>query len=66
MEWKRTKGYPILGSSTDVLKSKEDPFGGTNLAGAMPLWVRFGKGVLLGWVSPGREKKESRSLLTRS
>lgn len=31
------RGCPALGSSTDVLKSKEDPFGGSSLAGAMLL-----------------------------
>lgn len=38
------------GLSTDELKSEEDPFGGTGLAGAMPLQVGVGRGVLLGWV----------------
>lgn len=38
------------GLSTDELKSKEDPFGGTGLAGAIPLQVGVGRGVILGWV----------------
>lgn len=60
-----TRSCPTLSPSTDELKSKEDPFGGTGLAGATPFPVGVGGRVLLGWVSPGGGKKESLSLLPR-
>lgn len=44
----RIRGFPALGSSTDVLKSKEDPFRGSSLAGAILFKVGLGRGVLLG------------------
>lgn len=37
------------GSSTDELKSKEDLFGRTSLAAAMPLWVGAEKGGKYSW-----------------
>lgn len=52
------------GPSTDELKSIEDPFGGTGLAGAMPLRVQDRGGVLLDQVSL-EGGKESPSLLPR-
>lgn len=58
------RGCPALGSSTDVLKSKEDPFGGSSVAGAMLPQVGLGRGVLL--ASGTRKRKEdSPSLLPR-
>ena len=53
------------GPSIDELKSIEDPFGGTGLAGARPLQVGVGRGMLLDWVSSEGGKKESPSLLPR-
>lgn len=58
MEWWGTRAALPWGPSTDELKSKEDLFGGTGLAGVMPLWVEVGGGVLLGWVSQGVESGE--------
>lgn len=40
-----TRSYPTLGPSTDELKSKEDPFGGTGFVGAIPFQVAVGAGV---------------------
>lgn len=39
-KWKLrgTQGSPTSGPSRDELKSEEDPFGGTGLAGATPFW----------------------------
>lgn len=45
-----TRGCSTLGPLHNELKSKVDPFGGTGLAGPMPLQVGVGRGVLLGWV----------------
>nr|KAF6349015.1 hypothetical protein mMyoMyo1_011602 [Myotis myotis] len=52
-----TRSYPTLGPSTDELKSKEDPFGGTGFVGAIPFQVVVGAGVLLG-VTRGSEEGE--------
>lgn len=58
------RGFPALGSSTDVLKSKEDPFGGSSLAGAVLFKVGLGRGVLLGRYHQ-EGGKDSPSLLPR-
>lgn len=55
--WGGTRSYPTLGPSTDELKSKEDPFGGTGFVGAIPFQVVVGAGVLLG-VTRGSEEGE--------
>lgn len=67
-KWKvgGTRICPTLGSSTNELKSKEDPFGGTGLAGTTPFQAGVGRRVLLGWVSPEAGKKESLSFLPRT
>lgn len=52
-----TRSYPTLGPSTDELKSKEDPFGGTGFVGVISFQVAVGAGVLLG-VTRGSEEGE--------
>lgn len=54
-----TRSCPTPGPSTNELKSREDPCGGTGLAGAAPFKGGAEGGVFLGWVSSRGGKKET-------
>lgn len=60
-KWKvrGTRSSPTSGPSRDELKSKEDPFGGTGLAGAPPVW--WGWRVLPGCVTGEGRRRASAS-----
>lgn len=59
-QMRRIRGCPALGSSTDVLKSKEDPFEGAAWRG--PCFLRVGWGEVCSWpVVPGRGERAAQA-----